>query len=69
MKEKTYIGYVRVSSTDQNEARQLKALEKFRKPMYRIFIDKCSGKIYEYSQHWKFINDMFVEFFKTYYAH
>ena len=44
MKEKTYIGYVRVSSVDQNEARQLKALEKFGKPMHRIFIDKCSGK-------------------------
>ncbi|MBR7084293.1 MAG: recombinase family protein [Oscillospiraceae bacterium] len=43
-KEKTYIGYVRVSSTDQNEARQLKALENFGKPMHRIFIDKCSGK-------------------------
>ena len=44
MEEKTYIGYVRVSSTDQNEARQLKALENFGKPMHRIFIDKCSGK-------------------------
>lgn len=44
MAEKTYIGYVRVSSTDQNEARQLKALESFGKPMHRIFIDKCSGK-------------------------
>lgn len=43
-KEKTYIGYVRVSSTDQNEVRQLKALENFGKPMHRIFIDKCSGK-------------------------
>lgn len=43
-KKKTYIGYVRVSSTDQNEARQLKALENFGKPMHRIFIDKCSGK-------------------------
>ena len=46
-KEKTYIGYVRVSSTDQNEARQLKALENFGKPMHRIFIDKCSGKTSE----------------------
>ena len=44
MAEKTYIGYVRVSSIDQNEARQLKALENFGKPMHRIFIDKCSGK-------------------------
>ncbi len=43
-KEKTYIGYVRVSSNDQNEARQLKALEEYGKPIHRIFIDKCSGK-------------------------
>ena len=33
MAEKTYIGYVWVSSVDQNEARQLKALENFRKPI------------------------------------
>ena len=44
MVEKTYIGYIRASSVDQNEARQLKALENFGKPMHRIFIDKCSGK-------------------------
>ena len=44
MAEKTYIGYVRVSSVDQNEARQLKALEDFGKPMHKIFVDKCSGK-------------------------
>ena len=42
-KEKTYIGYVRISSTNQNEARQLKALEGFGKPIHRIFIDRCSG--------------------------
>ena len=40
----TYIGYVRVSSTEQNEARQLKALEAFNHPIHKIFIDKCSGK-------------------------
>ncbi len=43
-KRKTYISYVRVSSTDQNEARQLKALKDFGHPIHRIFIDKCSGK-------------------------
>ena len=43
-KRKTYIGYVRISSADQNEERQLKALENFGKPMHKIFIDKCSGK-------------------------
>lgn len=41
---KTYIGYVRVSSVDQNEARQLKALEDFGQPIHKIFMDKCSGK-------------------------
>ncbi len=43
-KQKTYIGYVRVSSVDQNEARQLKALEDFGQPIHKIFMDKCSGK-------------------------
>lgn len=43
-KRKTYIGYVRVSSVDQNEARQLKALEDFGQPIHKIFMDKCSGK-------------------------
>lgn len=47
MAEKTYIGYVRVSTTDQNEARQLQALENFGQPMHKIFIDKCSGKTSE----------------------
>ena len=41
---KTCIGYVLMSSIDQNEAGQLKALEKFGEFMHRIFIDKCSGK-------------------------
>lgn len=44
IKEKIYIGYVHVSSTDQNETRQLKALEKFGKSMRRIFIDRFTGK-------------------------
>lgn len=39
-----YIGYVRVSTVEQNEARQLKALEQFGKPMHKIFVDKKSGK-------------------------
>lgn len=43
-RRKTYIGYVRVSSVDQNEARQLKALEDFGQPIHKIFMDKCSGK-------------------------
>ena len=37
-------GYVRVSSKDQNVARQLAALEKFHLERKSIFIDKMSGK-------------------------
>lgn len=36
------VGYVRVSSTDQNEARQVESLNKF--GVERLFIDKMSGK-------------------------
>lgn len=34
------IGYIRVSTADQNEARQIEAL----KDCEKIFVDKCSGK-------------------------
>ena len=37
-------GYIRVSSSDQNERRQLEALEVLRIPSAQIFIDKLSGK-------------------------
>ena len=37
-------GYIRVSSIDQNESRQLLALEKLDIPANRIFMDKQSGK-------------------------
>lgn len=37
-------GYVRVSSSDQNEARQLMAMKKLAIPEQQIFIDKQSGK-------------------------
>ena len=40
---KTY-GYIRVSSTDQNEARQLVALSKLGIPKHCLLIDKQSGK-------------------------
>lgn len=41
--EKTY-GYVRVSSQDQNEARQLIEMEKAGVPRDNIYMDKQSGK-------------------------
>lgn len=46
MTNKTY-GYVRVSSKDQNEARQIIALESYGVPTKNIFIDKQSGKDFE----------------------
>jgi len=40
-------GYVRVSSADQNEDRQLLALEELGVPSSNIFIDKQSGKDFD----------------------
>ena len=40
-------GYIRVSSTDQNEDRQIIALAELRIPAQNIFIDKQSGKNFE----------------------
>ena len=40
-------GYVRVSSTDQNEDRQLLEMEKLNISQEQIFIDKQSGKDFE----------------------
>ena len=37
-------GYIRVSSTDQNTARQFAALEKLKIPKKNLFEDKQSGK-------------------------
>ena len=43
---KTY-GYIRVSSADQNEDRQLVAMKELEIPQGQIFIDKQSGKDFE----------------------
>jgi len=40
-------GYIRVSSTDQNEDRQLIAMNKMNIPKENIFMDKQSGKDFE----------------------
>lgn len=42
--QKTYIGYARVSTEEQKEARQLESFRTFNEPISRTFIDKCSGK-------------------------
>ncbi|MBR6735417.1 MAG: recombinase family protein [Oscillospiraceae bacterium] len=50
MTNKIY-GYIRVSSTDQNEDRQLIAMKELNIPIGRIYIDKCSGKDFERPQY------------------
>lgn len=44
-------GYIRVSSTDQNEDRQLIAIEEMNVPKKNIYIDKQSGKDFERPQY------------------
>jgi len=46
MNERNF-GYVRVSSKEQNEERQLLAMERAEIPAQRLFIDKSSGKDFE----------------------
>ena len=43
---KTY-AYIRVSSLDQNESRQLKAVQELRIPKRNIYLDKQSGKDFQ----------------------
>lgn len=44
-------GYVRVSSRDQNEERQIQAMLENGVPMERIFIDKQSGKDFDRAEY------------------
>lgn len=53
-KNKIY-GYVRVSSTDQNEDRQLFALAEVGVPEKHVFMDKQSGKSFDRPQYKKMI--------------
>ena len=48
-------GYVRVSSTDQNEDRQMIALRNTDVPIKNIYIDKLSGKDFERPKYKKLI--------------
>ena len=45
------LGYVRVSSKDQNEDRQLLAMQSFPVPPENIYLDKQSGKDFERPQY------------------
>ena len=51
-------GYVRVSSRDQNEDRQLMAFETLRIPKKNIYIDKQSGKDFERPQYRKMVRKL-----------
>ena len=48
-------GYVRVSSTDQNEDRQMFALSEVGVPKQNIYMDKISGKDFERPQYKKML--------------
>lgn len=52
---KTY-GYVRVSTKDQNEARQLVAMEDFGVKTEHIFLDKQSGKDFNRPEYKKLLS-------------
>ncbi len=51
-------GYVRVSSTDQNEDRQMIALDEANVPEENIFIDKQSGKDFDRPNYKKLIRKL-----------
>ena len=42
--DKTYIGYARVSTIEQKEARQLESFASYAEKIRKVFIDKVSGK-------------------------
>lgn len=51
-------GYIRVSSRDQKEDRQLVAFQEFQVPVENIFIDKVSGKDFNRPMYQKMIRKM-----------
>ena len=51
-------GYVRVSTQDQNEARQIAALRKMSVPEHNIFMDKQSGKDFNRSNYKKLVKKL-----------
>ena len=51
-------GYVRVSSTDQNEERQMIALQETEVPAKNIFMDKQSGKDFDRPNYKKLVKKL-----------
>lgn len=58
MEEKRIYGYVRCSSTDQNEDRQIIALREVSVPEKNIFMDKQSGKDFDRPNYKKLVREM-----------
>lgn len=56
--ENEVYGYVRVSSTDQNEDRQMIAMSETGMPKNNIFMDKMSGKNFERPQYQKLLKKL-----------
>ncbi|MGM9601872.1 MAG: recombinase family protein [Faecousia sp.] len=54
----TIYGYIRVSSTDQNEDRQLIALREVPVPERNLYLDKQSGKDFERPQYKKMVKKL-----------
>lgn len=57
MEEKRIYGYVRCSSTDQNEDRQIVALREVSVPEKNIFMDKQSGKDFDRPNYKKLVHE------------
>ena len=57
MKKDIY-GYIRVSSKDQNEARQIIAFKPFNIPSKNIYIDKFSGRTFKREKYIKLVTRM-----------
>lgn len=58
MEEKRIYGYVRCSSTDQNEDRQIIALREVSVPEKNIFMDKQSGRDFDRPNYKKLVQEM-----------
>lgn len=58
MEGKKIYGYVRVSSTDQNEGRQMAAMSEIAVPPENIYIDKLSGKDFDRPQYKKMMRKL-----------
>ena len=62
-------GYIRVSSTDQNEDRQLLTMQDKQIPQKNIFIDKQSGKDFDRPQYKKLVKKTESRRFALYSEH